>query len=131
MFDIFPNIYFTSWQQFCRNKSPMSAGSSFYLILSFKVAGGNGFQDSISRLSLREITDTQVASLSLFLARCITTFIQPSARMLTTKSQLLLTFLLLCQSRLAKICMYATHVFAGDKTGILQIVPPRTAMFHS
>ena len=89
----------------------MSAGSSFYLVCSFKVAGGNGFPDSLSGLSQRAITDTQIVSLSLsFLAHRVTRFIQLSARMVTTKSQLLLMFLLLCQSRLAKICMIATLV---------------------
>ena len=57
------------------------------------------------------IADMQIAPLSLsFLAYCVTMFVQPSARMVTTKSQLLLTFLLLCQSRLVKICMSATLV---------------------
>ena len=94
-----------------RNKSPMPTGSSFYLVHIFKVAGGNGFRDTLSWLSQRTIRDTQVASLSLsFLARCVTTFFQPPARTVTTKLQLLLIFLLLCQSRLARICMSATFV---------------------
>ena len=63
----------------------MPAGSSFYLVLGFKVARGNGFRDSLSRLSQRGITDTQVTYLSLtFLTRCITTFVQPSARTVIT-----------------------------------------------
>ena len=50
-------------------------------------------------------------SLSLsFLVHCVTTFVHPSARAVTTKSQLLLTFLFLCQSRLVKICMSETLV---------------------
>ena len=44
----------------------MLTSSFFYLICSFKVAGRNGFWDSLSHLSQRAITDTQVASLSLF-----------------------------------------------------------------
>ena len=86
-------------------------GNSFYLVCGFKVTEGNGFQDSISQPSQRAITDTQVVSLSLsFLSRHVTTFVQLLARTLTTKSQLMLMFLLLCQSRLAMICMSATLV---------------------
>ena len=89
----------------------MLAGSSFNLVCSFKVAGGNGFQDSFFQLSQRAITDTQVTSLSLSsFARRVTMFVQPSARMVTTKLQLLLTFLFSCLSRLAKICTRATLV---------------------
>ena len=89
----------------------MPTGSSFYFVHNFKVTEGNGFQDSLSWLSQRAIIDTQVASLSLsFLTYRVTTFDQPSARTVTTKSQLLLTFLLLCQFGLAKICMSTTLV---------------------
>ena len=63
----------------CRDKSPMLAGSSFYLVDSFKLAGGNGFQDSLLRLPKRASTDTQITSLSLSgLKRCETTFVQTS-----------------------------------------------------
>ena len=87
----------------------MPTGSFFYLIFSFKVAVGNGFQDYLSQRAIRGI---QVASLSLsFLAHRVTTFVQPLVRTVTTKiSELLLPFLLFCQSRQAKICMSATLV---------------------
>ena len=86
----------------------MPVGSSFYIILSFKVTVGNGFQDSLLQ---RAITDTQAATLThSFLACCITMFVQLSASAVTTKSELLLPFLLLCQSRQAKICMSTTFV---------------------
>ena len=62
----------------------MATGSSFYLVLSFKVEVGNGFRDSFSQLLQRAIRDTQVALLSLsFLARRVTTFVQPSAKTVT------------------------------------------------
>ena len=41
-----------------RNESPMPVGSSLYL--NFKVAVGNGLQNSLSQLSQRAITDTQL-----------------------------------------------------------------------
>ena len=63
----------------------------------------------ISTLTEGNHRHTSHVSLTL-LTHHVTTFFQPSARTVTTKLQLLLTFLLLCLSRLAKSCMSATYV---------------------
>ena len=56
----------------------------------------------------RAITDTPIA-ISLTFFFCLPCYhVHPSTGMLTKKSQLQLTFLLLCQSWLAKICMSET-----------------------
>ena len=94
----------------------MLAGNSFYLVVAPKLLKEIDFRTHFLNCYRRQSWKHKLC-LSYFLFSLATSTCssnpkkkQLSARMVVKQSQLLLTFLLLCQSRLAKICMSTTLV---------------------
>ena len=130
-FLIFMVLCISLFLDVCKNENLMPTGISFYLILSFKFALGNWFLDSLSQPSQRAITDTNSVSLTFFSPPPyyhVQSIVSKKVDHQITATAYVSYFML---DQTDQDLHERISCLVSSEIGILQIAPPRTAMFLS